>query len=113
MPLKLRKLKDKNSNTGLDVYPGYPKGGFKLWILLYKQWTSYFNIHPPFGKLDILIYLDRDLSGFRYFYNIKYPFCQLDIGRVDIRYGLDIYQLEIHGSSGYDVSSKKRGYDTV
>ena len=33
----------------------------------------------PFGKLDILIYPEKDLD-IGYFYTIKYPFWQLDIG---------------------------------
>ena len=33
----------------------------------------------PFGKLDILIYPEKDLD-IGYFYYIKYPFWQLDIG---------------------------------
>ena len=33
----------------------------------------------PFGKLDILIYSEKDLD-IGYVYYIKYPFWQLDIG---------------------------------
>ena len=49
------------------------------WVGYISKWWIYDMDIYPFGKLDILIYPEKDLD-IGYFYYIKYPFWQLDIG---------------------------------
>ena len=55
------------------------------WVGYISKWWIYdMDIHIClFGKLDILIYPEKDLD-IGYFYYIKYPFWQLDIGWIYI-----------------------------